>query len=349
MFNLTARQLEFISVLERSFPRLLELADYHYKSEEWKNLGVFEDVKVQEYVKPPADVGQSGNDALMCRGVRSLPVTPDKMMALLWQTVTKPEYDMMTESVRTLEHLNNHCKVERQLYRGFGVCNPRQITIVAGWQRVIFDNDGAEFSSAFYNNTADTAVNGSHAWSYRSARLLGLYDSTPGADAAGARNSPLQAHLPELARTLLPRVNADGVEYTRDGFVMLAMSIENYRMVSGEMPAAMAKDVIEAKLKVGGFFIRGLKMPRDKKKGGLWAEGAPAPASAGAAAQHIYGCEVVGLGAVDLGGKMPQWLRGQIARKQPLLLSSGLKLMSKKDKKTGQMFVETLEDKFLNA
>jgi hypothetical protein len=347
VYTVTDRQLALIAVLERSFPRLLELSDYHYNADAWKTLGVFEDVRVQECVSPPREIEETGNSALMCRGYRTLPVTPDKMMALLWQTVTKPEYDMMTESVKTLEHLNHHCKVERQVYRGFGVCNPRYITIVAGWQRVVFDNDGAEYSSPYYGAAGATGteqgapLDTANSWTYRGVRLLGLYDRSGPAP----RNAPPPAHLPALAGTALPRVNADGLEYTRDGYAMLAMSIEGYRCPSGDAP--LSKDLIEAKLKVGGFFIRGVKLPKDRKKGGLFAEGAPAPASAGAAAEHIYGCEVVGLGAVDLGGKMPQWLRGQIARKQPLLLSSGLKLLQKKDKKSGKMFVESLDDKFL--
>jgi hypothetical protein len=360
---ISSRHRTFVELLEANFPRFLELADYGQKPNTWRDLGTYDDVKVQEYTSSLSSLFPGGGtSAMLCRGYRTMPLAPDTLMSLLWHTDTKSQYDMMTESVQPLEHVNNHVKLERQVYRGFGVCSHRYITIAAGWQRVLFadthdhqDTSGKKTSSEYFQENPDFRA----AWGCGGMELLGLYDRTDDTSHINTNASiPARAMARATQNTARasPPLSLDGLEYTGDGIAMLAMSVGNYSHPSqnnqpahtgypGNQYAANPRHV-EATLRVGGFLLRGVRIPRDGSRTKLLGTLPTRSAGHGDAA---LGCEVVGMGAVDLNGKLPAFIKTQVAKRQPTGVSNAIKLLGKRDKRNGKTFLENIDETFLHA
>uniref|UniRef100_A0A0A9WRM7 START domain-containing protein n=1 Tax=Lygus hesperus TaxID=30085 RepID=A0A0A9WRM7_LYGHE len=321
--DLTDRQLHYVAIVERNLPMLIELCDYSYRPECWKHAGTFDGVDVQNFQLPGGEVPiVSPSASILSRGRKIIRHTPDKMMALLWQTETKPLYDMMVQYCKSAEIFNNHCKIERQLYKGFRIVSNRMLTLSAGWSRILFNaNPDAPFSSAFY----DTPVNLEHTIPIRDATLLGVYDKVPSTTKkTRVRDEILNDPDPRPYMQLppsdsFPTHTDEGYEYTRDGYAMVAVSV-NWVAPDG-VPEVIDKNIVVADLKIGGFFIRGVKLPRNPtpKKGLLNLLTTSNPRTQDTenhTDDWIYGSEIVGIGAVNLCGRIPQCIVNEVSKRQ---------------------------------
>lgn len=136
--------------------------------------------------------------------------------------------------------------------------------------------------------------------------------------------------LPELAKEGFPTHTKEGYEYTRDGYVMVAVSVD-WTPAPGVANPEIDKNIVTANLKLGGFFIRGVKLPKaEPKKSGLFGP-APAPLPPpGPGEEFIFGSEIVGLGSVDLGGSIPSVILSEVSKRQACAVVQVQKFLDKK-------------------
>jgi len=330
-YVVTKRGEMFIAKLMEKFQRLLECADVTCRPHEWKKEGTYEGILVESHCNGPKNA--NGNSALMCRGMGTVRIPPAKFMSLLWLTQHKNKYDEMCERVTTLEVVNNHVKIEEQEYKGYGVVSSRRMVLLAGWQRVDFGSHKYP-KMELSDDVKLPPQDGPHTWRYGQEMVLhGLIDRNvpiekgdPAKEKNGGRPRNLSEADPDVPK------NANGYEYSADGYAMLAISLPDAIYDRPKTAPPIDPSLVEANLELGGFVIRGVKLPKlEKKGGGLWGGGQPKPDTAAQSVPEeqdfVWGCEVWGLGSIDLGGKIPNWIASQISRRQPLLVGRGEKYM----------------------
>lgn len=366
----SARQAGYIARLERKFRRLIELADYSFKREEWTVQGTYEGMEVQAHNSDGTTA--TGNSGVMCRGRRVVRVPPKHMMSLLWLTQHKPNYDEMCEAVISLEKINHHVMVEEHIYKGFGMVAARRMVLCSGWQKIEFK--GRRGDAYYPLETSDGMAfpkSNPHSWNYNEEMTLhGMYDrssweaniSTSSSSSSRSSSSSTTTSLPPIGPSKHgvrgPR-NVDGYEYGGDGFALLAISLPDseYDRPTNAPPANPT--CVEAYLDLGGFFIRSVKIPKCKEARGSWwrstSTSSTTTSSSSVGGKHDpkegeweWGCEVVGLGSVDLAGQLPRWIANQVSRRQPLLVGRGEEYLLRQKDKNIPPFVKTIDVSYLD-